>query len=261
MSVFKLTQLQQQEIGEVLSQFGLNEKDQKVYLVLLQLGQTTLTPLARAVDLKTTTVQSVVKRLVDRGLVSASKRGSRHVYKANDPLVLKKILERQVEEMKTIIPFLQTLKEEPSVSPKIRVYYRDRINDIFMQGLESKNKLIYEIVSAKDFQKVIGEKLHFTRRRLKHGVRLKSLRVEEHEIKKYSKKTHERELREAKFLPRELTFRSSMMFWDDTVAFVSTKDEGIAWTVESKVLREMFQQLFDLLWSVSRRMETAEEDV
>ena len=87
-------------------------------------------------------------------------------------------------------------------------------------------------------------------------MRLKSLRVEAREIKKYSAAIHAKEMREARFLPREFTFRASILFWDDTVAFFTTKDEGIAWTVQSPVIRELFQQVFDMLWSVSRKMET-----
>ena len=130
------------------------------------------------------------------------------------------------------------------------------MTDIFHEALACKSKHVFEIVSAKDFQEIIGERFHFSRQRIKAGVHLKSLRVQATEIKKYSKKTHERELREAKFLSPELTFRCSLMFWDETVAFFTTKDEGLAWTVQSKTLVETYKQIFDLLWSIGRKMET-----
>ena len=65
-----------------------------------------------------------------------------------------------------------------------------------------------------------------------------------------------RELREARFLPPELTFRTSISFWDDTVAFFTTTGEGIHWAVESRTLRETYQQLFELLWSISATMDS-----
>jgi len=255
-----LTKLQQKEITEVLGGFGLREKEQKVYLALLQSGQTTITPLARLLNFPVTTVQSILSRISEIGLCKVTTRKTRHVYEAYDPSVLRKILERQTQDMASIIPFLTKLKSEPSVSPKIRVYYRERVADIFHEALKCKSKLVYEIVSARDFQEIIGEKFHFTRRRVNDGIKLKSLRIEEQEIKKYSKQTHLRELREAKFLPRELTFRSSIMFWDNTVAFFTTKEEGLAWTVESKTMRQTFEQLFEMIWSISRRMETLVEE-
>jgi len=241
----------------VLARFGLNAKEQAVYLALLPLGETTLTPIARAARLPVTTVQSIMARLVEAGLVAVSKRKSRHLYEAHDPVIMRRLLERQIEEAAGVIPHLQKLRAEEGGSARIRVYYRERMTDVFHQALSAKSKSLLEIVSAKDLQEILGEKFHFTRRRLKAGVRLRSLRVERHEIKRYSKETHARELREAKFLPRELSFKASLMCWDDTVAFFSSNDEGLAWTVESRSIAETVRQLFDLLWSVSRTMETA----
>lgn len=240
-----------------MKRFGLNEKEQATYLALLPLGRATLTPIAHAAGLPVTTVQSIMGRLAEAGLVAVAKRGSRSVYEAHDPIVLRRLLERQIEEAAGIIPHLQKLRSDERRPARIRVYERERMTDVFHLALAPKRKPLLEIVSAKDLQEILGEKFHFTRRRLKAGLPLRSLRVERYEIKKYSKATHARELREAKFLPRELAFKASLMCWDDTVAFFSSKDEGLAWTVESRSMAETVRQLFELLWSVSRTMETA----
>jgi len=255
MALFRLNKLEIKEIGEVLNRFGLNKNECEVYLALLGLGKVTITPLARRTGIPVTTIQSVLKRLTDRGLLEVTVRRSRHVYEALDPLVLRCILERDMEQVANIIPLLKKMYFEDEISPKIRIFTKDRINDIFRESLECKSKLVYEIVSAKEFQEVIGERLHYTKLRLKNNVKLKSLRVESNEIKKYSRESHVRELREAKFLPKDLNFRCNITFWDNTVAFVLPKEEGLAWTVESRALVETFCQIFDLLWSVSRRME------
>ncbi len=252
-----MTNARRKEISEVLSRFGLNAKEQTVYLALLPLGQATLTPIAQAAGLPVTTVQSIMARLAETGLVATTKRKSRHLYQAEDPIVLRRLLERQAEEAAGIVPFLQKLRTEEGGVARIRVYERERMTEIFHQALASKEKLVYEIVSAKDLQEILGEKFHFTRRRVKANVRLRSLRVEAREMKRYSFASHARELREAKFLPREMTFRCSIMFWDDFTAFFTVKDEGLAWVVQSRALSEMMRQTFELLWSIGRKMETA----
>jgi sugar-specific transcriptional regulator TrmB len=221
---------------------------------MLPRGVVSLTPIAQATGLPLTTVQSVMARLTALGLVAVSQKKSRHLYEALDPVVLKRILERQAEEVTGVIPELRKLMQEEAGSPNLRVYYRERMADIFHQALGAQGKMVLEIVSARDIQDVLGEKFHFTWRRVQSGVRLRSLRVERREIKKYAPEIDARELREAKFLPRELTFRASIMIWDDTVAFFTPKDEGLAWTVRSSALAETLRQLFDLLWSVSRKM-------
>ena len=253
----KLTSVERQEIKEVLGQFGLSEKEQQVYLELLSMGKTSLTPISRKVGFPVTTVQSIVNRLNEIGLLEMTLNKSRHLFEAHEPTIFKKILETQIQNFGNIIPILNKLKTAESVSPKVKVYFRERVADILSQALDCDDREVWEIVSAKNFQQTIGEKFHFTKRRLEKNVRLKSLRVESEEIKRYSAATHERELREAKFLPRELNFSSSIMIWDDTVAFFSSADEGLSWTVTSRSMAKTFKQLFELLWSVSRKMETA----
>jgi len=248
-----------QEIRETLDSFGLSRVEQDVYLLLLGLGQTTATPVAGGLGLPLTTVQSLLLRLAKKGMVHTTKRRSRSAYEAKDPGVLKGILEQKLKEVTGIIPMLRELKAETVDPARVRVYTRERMTDIFRHALQSREKIIYEIVSAQELQELLGEKFHFTRRRVAEGVRLLSLRVEEHEIKKYSAKAHVRELREAKFLPKEMVFSASVMIWDDMVAFFAPPSEGLAWTVKSEAMAMMMRQLFALLWSIGRRMETGVE--
>ncbi len=236
----------------------MSESEQKAYLALLGLGQCTATPLAKFIQLPTTTTQSILQRLAKRGTVHVSKRGSRSVYEARDPRVLKQLAEQTLREVTQAIPLLERLRTGVPADVRVRIYTRGRAADVFLQALETKHKTVYEIVSARDLQVWLGEKFHFSQRRVAAGVQLKSLRVEAHEIKKYSRETHAKELREAKFLPAELQFRSSILFWDDEwVAFFSDVGEDQIIVVRSKSMAFMVHQLFDLLWSIGRRMETA----
>ncbi len=259
MSNHSLTVLQQKEVEEVLIQFGLSPKEILVYLSLLANGHTTITPLARSIQLPTTTVQSILERLGNIGVISITKHKSRHHYEASSPKILQQILEEKIKSVNNIIPLLENIHTDSARTTKIKIYYRERLTDIFNEALTAKNKIIYEIVSADDLQTILGEKFHFTRRRKEKNIQLKSLRVETHEIKRYSVRTHRAELREAKFLPRELTFSANVLFWDNTLAIFSAAREGLAWTVESPSIREMFAQIFNLLWQISRPMETLKE--
>lgn len=251
-----LTSLQKKEVSEVFKNLGLKNSEQDVYLALLTSGPNTITPLGRLLRTPPTTIQAILNRLEEFGIIGTTLRKSRHVYEALEPIVLRKILEEKIKEVTGILPILEQLnKKEKGAGAKIRVYYRDRMTDIFNEALQAKSKLVYEVVSAKDIQKILGEKFHFTKSRIKEGVKLKSLRVETGEIKKYNQAKNLTELREAKFLPRELTFQANFMFWDNKIAIFSSKDEGLAVLIESKTIKEMFLQIFELLWSVSRKME------
>lgn len=247
---------QSKEISEVLRNFGLLESEQRAYLTLLQLGRSTASPISQKLNIPLTTAQSLLLRLSGKGLITTSKKKTRAVYEANDPAVLKKLLQQQLQEITGVIPLLQSMQKESGGKSKVAVYSAENINDIFLQALSCKGKVISEIVSAKDMQILLGEKFHFTRRRLEKSIHLKSLRVEAHEIKKYNQAAHQKELREARFLPREFTFKGNIMFWDSSVAIFSPANENLSILVQSEGITLMFQQLFEMLWSVSRKMET-----
>ena len=254
------TQKQKQEITEVLSGFGFNPKDEHVYLALLEIGSTTLTPLSRKLSLPVTTIQSTMQRLVKKGVVDVTKNKSRSIFTAHHPDVFKTLLTEQAKSVAGILPLLASLKTETLEQARIKIFERERVTDILNESLNAKSKTIYEIVSAKEFQHVIGEKFHYSKRRVQRNIKLKSLRVRSHEIKQYSTATHAKELREARFLPADLSFQASILFWDDTIAIFSTKSEGAHVLITSKTIREMIQQIFELLWSVSGKMETLAQE-
>lgn len=251
-----LSTTEQKEIQETLAQVGLSPLEQRAYLALLENGVSTATPIAQLLSLPLTTTQSLLARLAKRGIVHVTKRKSRSVYEAKDPVAFKTLLEQTLQEVAHMIPLLRSMRAEQSAPMRVRIYERERMTDIFRQALLSKEKRVYEIVSAKDLQEILGERFHFSKRRVAAGIHLKSLRIEAREIKKYSSASHVRELREAKFLPKELTFTCSVLFWDQTVAFFTAANEGVAWVVQSASFSQMIRQLFELLWSISRKMET-----
>lgn len=252
-----ITKKQESEIHETLGEFGLSEAERNAYLALLAGGTMTATPLAQAMGIPQTTAQSLLKRLDQHGIVDVTRRKSRTAYAAKPPAVFRSVLEQRLRHVMDVIPLLKELQPEGVARASINVYSRERVADIFNLALGAKDGMVYEIVSARELQKVMGERFHFTRRRVQRGVRLQSLRVEANEIKKYDKAVHERELREAKFLPKELSFPCSFLFWDDDMcAFFMPPNEGLSWTVRSKALNMTLRQIFALLWNVSRKMET-----
>ncbi len=254
----KLTTSQRNELAELLARFGLGEAEQRAYLALRSLGPTSLSPVAAELGKPVSTVQSIMHRLVKIGIVDVTLRKSRKIFQVSDPTRFTRLAERQLQDASHLIGLLKMLDPEQTAFPaKVRVYSRERITDIFHRILESKSKHVCEIVSAQDIQEIVGERFHFTKRRVAKGIKLKSLRVETHEIKRYSREAHARELREARFLPAGTAFHASLACWDDMIALYPVRQEGLAVVIQSASLSAMLRELFEILWSISRRMETA----
>lgn len=103
-----------------LIQLGLSEKEAEVYLMLLRIGPSPASSLARRINVKRVTVYSVLDSLSARGLVTFEENGNCRKYIPHDPECLLYGLEKQNAELKVRIELakdcIEKLQESRSLS-------------------------------------------------------------------------------------------------------------------------------------------------
>jgi sugar-specific transcriptional regulator TrmB len=129
-------------INELLSQLGFGEKETAVYLALLQHGKITPASLAHIVKINRTTVYSIAKELVQKGVI-AEDLGNKTLYLVAKPPQDLEILaqkeEKQLDEKRNIIKNaveeLQAITKATQYSiPKIVFKAEDEIeNHLYSQ--------------------------------------------------------------------------------------------------------------------------------
>lgn len=80
---------------ESLKILGLNDKQIQVYLSVLQQGRATAITLARITKINRTTVYSVAKELIEKGLIAEDLGGSTSYFVARSPEELQYLVERE----------------------------------------------------------------------------------------------------------------------------------------------------------------------
>lgn len=78
-----------------LLQLGLNQKEIDVYLAVLQQGKATLSVIGKMTGINRTTVYSVIKNLVDKGLITLDDTGKIEYLIANDPQEIVALIDRE----------------------------------------------------------------------------------------------------------------------------------------------------------------------
>ena len=73
------------DIEKVLQEIGLNKKEVKVYVTLLQLGQDTAFRIASKSGIKRSTVYTILERLKSIGLVSMAKTKKATLFSPVEP--------------------------------------------------------------------------------------------------------------------------------------------------------------------------------
>lgn len=80
---------------ELLKTLGLHDKQIQVYLTVLQQGKATAVAIARITKINRTTVYSVAKELIEKGLITEDLGGSTSYFVAKPPQELQYLVERE----------------------------------------------------------------------------------------------------------------------------------------------------------------------
>ncbi len=165
-----------------LKNLGLDQKERQVYLKLLELGEASMTNIARATQIKRATAYLVVEELQIKGLVSETMMGKRKQYSAIHPRRLVEMARSQKRQIEDSLPDLVALYNQPKNKPRIQVFehkagmrmvYKDIFNAIergaealFFANVDAIYNEMPEIVdefnrSIADLKKIKIRELHY----------------------------------------------------------------------------------------------------
>lgn len=109
---------------ELLVQTGLSEVQAKIYLYLIEHGQSTPNEIATGVDENRTTVYSAAEKLEKLGIITQKDKGKVSAYVPNHPSVLESIAEkrlrsvaRQARNLESNLPSLVNYYNEHQSTP------------------------------------------------------------------------------------------------------------------------------------------------
>ena len=144
---------------EELKRFGLSEKEAKVYLSALELGETTAGAISIKSDLPRTLVYDILERLIKMGLVSYAIKANKKHFLAANPDELVRILKEKEGVVKRILPSLQELQKiHGTQRPRVEIYegrggMKSVMDDILRSGVSEflgygSSRSSYEIIPA-----------------------------------------------------------------------------------------------------------------
>lgn len=129
-----------------LQSLGLTEKEARVYLAALELGQASVQKIAAAAHLPRPTCYLQINTLSQRGLMSSVEEGKKRLFIAEPPEALLTLFQREAEEVKTkqeaLAHMLPELKSRMTGDelPKVRLY----------EGLEGLEAMRRELLKLKN---------------------------------------------------------------------------------------------------------------
>jgi len=235
-----------------LQNAGLSENEAKIYLAALELGQTSVSRIARQAGIKRTTVYLSLESLMEKGLVSALKKDGKTNYFAEDPRDLERIMEKKKKEISDLIPQLLAFTNLIDNKPEIRYFEGDEgIKEVLMKTVEKPDQEILMMFSESyfsDFGDEFFEKV-YRPERIKKRILSRTLMPENEQMKELSSRNAQH-FRQSKFLPPELfQINIEMLIYEkNKIAIISFKEE-FAFIIDSPAIYTSFKAIFETLWA------------
>src|SRR3989344_8990784 len=110
------------EIQRLLELYGLNDKEVKVYVACLQLGQDSAYNIAEKSGVKRATTYLILRSLVKKSLVTTHITSKSFLYSAASPQNLVSQLEHRKKEIEQSLPSLMALYNSQPEKPTIEIF-------------------------------------------------------------------------------------------------------------------------------------------
>ncbi len=242
-------------VMEQLNTLGLNGRQAKVYLALLQLGSAGAIEIAKTTGLKHPTVYDVLDVLKEKRLISESFAGGRKLFSAEDPERLRWVEEARSRTLLALLPDLQALYRGGESRPRVRFYEGDKgLQIVDEELLEVKSKEYFYFGSVREMMRSSSENhlAEYYRKRIERGIWSNAIRVRGPEDTFDYMQHGEQHLRRIRYLPEPIFEDAAGLYlYDERIAVLSALKENYAMIIESRELSILLRHIWRYIWAIA----------
>lgn len=237
-------------IQESLRNLGLDDKEGRVYVALLELGQTTAYAIAERCGIKRPTVYVVLDELRLKGLVLKIPHVKKQLFTAKSPEEFFREVEERLNASKRALPELLALT---SGNKKAKTLYFEGIKGISeianygmdrMKGKQIDAFYAEATYASPELRKVFDD---YNSKLKQEHITVRAI-APDHPNLKYWRDTDKEYGRIVKIVPSETySARNSIDIGDTFVRIMAFKDlQGVI--IENEGIAETMRQIFEMVW-------------
>ena len=250
-------------LEKILEDLGLSEKEAKVYLASLELGEAAPAEIAKHAGINRATTYVIAEKLVKYGLMSHLEKDKKTYFMAENPEQLLRLLRKQEQNIKNkeqefqkYLPELKTIFDTAGERPKVRFFEgKEGLKAIQEDFLKSKDRKIEEVYSSDDIRNAFLEedlqKIRETRN--KNKIHLRAI---------YTRKKGKHmqvvfpNLTEYRLVPTEkFPIKSEILFYDNKVAMISLRGKLVGAIIENQAIVDTLRSIFNLAWEAAEKYD------
>lgn len=248
-------------IEKELQGLGLTKGEANAYLAMLELGSSTVGPIAKKAGISYSKIYEVLQRLIDKGIVSFIVRDKTRYYRAVEPSFLVNFLDRQELEIEKnrkklneIIPELEKHLNSGGEKQEAEIFVGAKgirtANEIMFDGAKRKDSASFFYVYKENFSEVINEFYYGISSFYKNkGILFKGIGSKEWVRSEYVKKT--KSYIDARYV--DFPLPGTIDIYKDFVLEVSWGEKPVGILIHSKEIADNYRNYFDEVWKQAKK--------
>ncbi|MFH1072433.1 MAG: helix-turn-helix domain-containing protein [Nanoarchaeota archaeon] len=240
---------------EKLEQIGLNEKESKVYIELLQAGDSLVSAISEKTKINRSLLYTILSNLANKGIVTYIIKNNVRYYRAAEPNKILSMLKEKEKIFESILPDLIELHKPRTKKPIIEILEgKEGIKTILHDVLRLKQEWFAFDVPGKG-PAILGPTVHaFEKERQKEKIILNVICVKTEEGIKRGNEFSQMRFTKARYAPRPYESPASNWIYGDRIVILFWyKEFPFAVRIIDKNLAESYKQHFKILWDSSEK--------
>ena len=239
---------------EILEDIGMTRGEIKVYLALLELGETTAGFVKKKTKLQNSVVHLCIGNLIDKGLINYVEKGKRRFYTATEPDKLLGFLDEKRRRLQEILPALIE-KQKEQARYKVNVYEGKKglkaVHEDILKDLNHGEEFFVFGAPKEANEQFEPYFLDFHKRRLKEKIKLKI--IYKSDVEEPAKLRERMEFTEVKYLLETLNSPMWITTYKNKSILFVIGDIFLGIVIENDVIASNFKEYFELLWKVAKK--------
>ena len=245
---------------EILQELGLTQRESKVYLALLELGNTTTGPIIKKSEVPNSKIYEILESLQSKGLVSWIIKGKTKYFTASNPKQLLTLLKDKQRKIEEILPELEMRQKSSQTKKSVELFEGVKAIRSMLQGLIQdikKGEDWYGFSTGETSTNEEIEKFYEWWGSLKLNVGLKDHLLISNAYKKEFETSITKEvadsLRKSKILKfSEVSFPGDTAIFRDYVMIFNWDGIPTATLITNESLAKEYKDFFLGIWKISK---------
>lgn len=233
---------------EKLQKIGFNLNEAKIYLALLELGESQAGRISKKAQINRTTTYDSLERLIEKGLITFVISANKKIFRPVEPKRLLDQLKEKEEIIEEILPELNSIFKESKGKEEANIY----------KGRKGIKSILQDILNYKEYV-AFGSSGRFLEI-MKYDFKLFQKRKKELKINArviLSKNYRKTELikisyTKFKFILDEFTSPTTTFIYGNKTTIIVWGETPIATSITSKEVSDSYRNYFEILWKIAK---------